>query len=85
METIVLTGNEGDKIEFYVLEKTTLGGVDYMLVTDSEDEDGEAYVLKDLSKTQDTEGVYEIVDDETELEAVGQVFKSLLDDIDIVE
>ena len=85
METIVLTGNEGDKIEFYVLEKTTLGGVDYMLVTDSEDEDGEAYVLKDLSKTQDTEGVYEILDDETELEAVGQVFKSLLDDIDIVE
>ena len=85
METIVLTGNEGDKIEFYVLEMTTLGGVDYMLVTDSEDEDGEAYVLKDLSKTQDTEGVYEIVDDETELEAVGQVFKSLLDDIDIVE
>ena len=85
METIVLTGIEGDKIEFYVWEKTTLGGVDYMLVTDSEDEDGEAYVLKDLSKTQDTEGVYEIVDDETELEAVGLVFKSLLDDIDIVE
>ena len=85
MEKIAFTGAEGDTIEFYVLEKTTLGGVDYMLVTEGESEDGEAYVLKDLSKTQDTEGVYEIVDDETELEAVGQVFKSLLDDIDIVE
>lgn len=84
MDKIVLTGENGDKIEFFVLEKTTLGGVDYMLVTESEAEDGDAYVLKDLSKTQDTEGVYEIVDDETELEAVGQVFKSLLEDIDII-
>lgn len=85
MEKIVFTGVEGDAIEFYVLEKTTLGGIDYMLVTESESDDGDAYVLKDLSKTQDTEGVYEIVDDETELEAVGQVFRSLLEDIDIID
>ena len=56
-----------------------------MLVTESEINDGEAYVLKDLSKTSDTEGVYEIVSDEGELEAVGQVFKSLLDDIDLIQ
>ena len=85
MEKIVFTGAEGDKIEFYVLEKTTLGGIDYMLVTESESEDGEAYVLKDLSMTSDTEGVYEIVSDETELQAVGQVFRSLLEDIDIID
>lgn len=85
MEKITLTGENGDTLEFYVLEKTTLGGVDYMLVTESEAEDGDAYVLKDLSKTSDAEGVYEIVDDETELDAVGQVFKSLLEDIDIIQ
>ena len=85
MEKIVFTGSEGDALEFYVIEKTTLGGVDYMLVTESESEDGEAYVLKDLSKTEDAEGIYAIVDDETELNAVGEVFKSLLEDIDIVE
>ena len=84
MEKIAFTGLEGDKIDFYVLEKTTLGGVDYMLVTESESEDGEAYVLKDLSRTQDAEGVYEIVSDETELKAVGQVFASLLEDIDLI-
>lgn len=84
MEKISFAGNDGDTIDFYVIEKTTLGGVDYMLVTDSETEDGDAYVLKDLSDASDTEGIYEIVDDETELEAVGQVFKSLLDDIDLV-
>lgn len=84
MEKISFAGNDGDTIDFYVIEKTTLGGVDYMLVTDSETEDGDAYVLKDLSDAGDAEGIYEIVDDETELEAVGQVFKSLLDDIDLV-
>ena len=85
MEKIIFTGDNGDNIEFYVVEQTTLGGVNYMLVTESESEDGEAYVLKDKSMTSDAEGVYEIVSDETELQAVGQVFASLLEDIDIIE
>ncbi|MBR6308456.1 MAG: DUF1292 domain-containing protein [Lachnospiraceae bacterium] len=85
MEKISFAGNNGDAIEFYVIEKTTLGGVDYMLVTESETEDGDAYVLKDLSKSGDSEGIYEIVDDEDELQAVGQVFGALLEDIDILQ
>lgn len=84
MEKIQFAGDNGDTIDFYVVEKTTLGGVDYMLVTESEDDDADAYVLKDVSGTEDTEGVYVIVDDDTELQAVGQVFASLLDDVDIM-
>lgn len=83
MEKISFAGNNGDAIEFFVLEKTTLGGVDYMLVTESETENADAYVLKDVSKVGDNEGVYEIVDDDNELQAVGQVFQALLEDIDI--
>lgn len=83
MEKISFAGNNGDTIEFYVVEKTTLGGVDYMLVTESETEDADAYVLKDVSGNGDEEGIYEIVDDENELQAVGQVFQALLDDTDI--
>ncbi|MCR5279262.1 MAG: DUF1292 domain-containing protein [Lachnospiraceae bacterium] len=83
MEKITFAGNDGDNIDFYVIEKTTLGGVDYMLVTESEDGDSDAYVLKDVSSSTDSEGIYEIVDDETELDAVGQVFAQLLDDIEI--
>ena len=85
MEKISFVGNNGDNIEFYVIEKTTLGGVDYMLVTESEEGDSDAYVLKDVSSAEDGEGIYEIVDDDNELKAVGQVFQSLLDDIDITE
>lgn len=83
MEKIVLSGNEGDTLELFILEKTTLGGVDYMLGCEEETGDCDAYILKDMSKTEDAEGVYEIVSDETELKAVGQVFQSLLEDADI--
>ena len=83
MEKIEFKGDDGDVIEFYVIEKTTLGGVDYMLVTEEESEDADAYVLKDVSKAEDADGTYEIVDDDDELKAVGQVFSALLDDIDI--
>ncbi len=83
MEKITFAGNDGDNIDFFVIEKTTLGGVDYMLVTETEDGDSDAYVLKDVSSPEDTEGIYEIVDDETELDAVGQVFAQLLDDMEI--
>ena len=83
MEKIEFKGDDGDVIEFYVIEKTTLGGVDYMLVTEEESEDADAYVLKDVSKAEDADGAYEIVGDDDELEAVGQVFSALLDDIDI--
>ena len=83
MEKINFAGENGDNIEFYVIEKTTLGGVDYMLVTESETEDADAYVLKDVSGAEATEGIYEIVEDDNELQAVGQVFQALLEDIDI--
>lgn len=83
MEKVSFAGNNGDNLEFYVVEKTTLGGVDYMLVTESETEDTDAYVLKDVSKAGEADGIYEIVEDENELQAVGQVFQALLEDIDI--
>lgn len=84
MEKISFAGDDGDILEFFVIEKTTLGGVDYMLVTDSEDEEADAYVLKDLSGTSDETGSYEFVEDDKTLEALGQIFQSLLDDTDII-
>ncbi|MCL2253762.1 MAG: DUF1292 domain-containing protein [Lachnospiraceae bacterium] len=83
MEKIVFKtdGNsEGDA--FYILEQTKVGGINYLLVTDSEaDEDGEALILKDISKTGDSESIYEIVTDDVTLDAVAAVFNSLLEDI----
>ncbi len=81
MEKIVFRPEGEMEIAFYVLEQTTIGGNNYILVTDSEaDEDGEALIMKELSSGDETENIYEIVEDVTELDAVAAVFDSLLDD-----
>ena len=38
-----------ESVDFFVLEQTRINGTNYILVTDSEEEDGEALILKDLS------------------------------------
>lgn len=85
MEKITFTLEEtGEETEFFVLEETRLNGVNYILVTDSEDdEDGEALILKDLSRDGDSDALFEIVDSDEELEAVMAVFEQLLEDVDI--
>ena len=83
MEKIVFTPAGEEAVEFYVLEQTRLGGIDYILVTDSEEDDGEALILKDLSTEKEAEALYEIVSDDDELQAVAAVFGNLLDDIEL--
>jgi len=84
MEKITMLSDEnGEELEFYVLEQTRMSGVNYLLVTDSEEDDGECLILKDTSEDQDQESLYEIVEDEKELDAVLTVFEELLDDVDI--
>lgn len=85
MEKIVFTpeGAEGDKVEFYVLEQTRIGGTDYILVTDAEEGDSEALILKDLSGDGEEEAVYAIVEDEKELAAIAQVFQDMMEDISL--
>jgi len=65
-------------VEFYCLEQTVIGAKTYLLVTDEEDGDGEALILRDDSDIKDEEAVYTIVDDDLELEAVAGVFRKLL-------
>lgn len=83
MEKITFTPEGDEAIDFYILETTRLGGVDYILVTDEPEGDGEALILKDLSKSTDEEALYEIVADDEELNAVAQVFGNLLEDVEL--
>ena len=84
MEKITFRPEGEEEVLFYVLEQTRIGGHNYILVTDVEDGDGEALILKDLSKPEDTESVYEIVSNEDELDAVAGVFEDLLEDVQFV-
>ncbi|MCX4321787.1 MAG: DUF1292 domain-containing protein [Lachnospiraceae bacterium] len=85
MEKITFTPQEGEAVEFYILEQTMIGGTNYLLVTDSEGEDGEALILRDVSEPEDPEAVYEIVEDDETLNAVAAVFEKIMDDIDIIQ
>ena len=49
MEKISFSRPDEEPVEFYVLEQTRLGGINYLLVTDKEEGDAEALILKDLS------------------------------------
>ena len=85
MEKITFTLEDGDAVEFYVLEQTMIGGVNNLLVTDSAEGDGEALILSDVSAPEDPEAVYEIVEDDEKLNAVAAVFEKIIDDIDIIQ
>lgn len=84
MDTITITADDGEKIELFVVEQTKVNGTDYLLVTESQDEDAEAYILKDTSNREASEAVYEFVDDEDELNALAGVFSEMIDDVDII-
>ena len=76
---------EGDNpVEFYVLEQTRINGCNYILVTDFQEGDGEALILKDMSKDGEEESVFSIVSDDNELAAVAGVFENMLEDVEFV-
>ena len=84
MEKIKFTDPDtGECLEFYVLEQTRINNRDYLLVTVDEDGDSDAFVLKDLSEDTEKEAVYEIGEEEAELEAIAKVFSEMLEDVDI--
>ncbi|RHF86948.1 DUF1292 domain-containing protein [Eubacterium ventriosum] len=83
-EKIVLTDDEGNEVEMYVVEETRINNVNYILVTEEEDEEEEiAHILKDVSDENDEEAIYEMVEDDSELDYIGRIFSELLEDIDI--
>lgn len=73
-----------EEVEFYIIEETRINNTDYLLVTDEEgDEDGEAYILKDVSKSENEDALYEIVEDQNELDYLAKIFSEIVDDIEI--
>ncbi len=84
-DEITFITEDGEEVVFQVLEQTRLGGTDYLLVSTitEDDEEAEALILKDISSETDEEAVYDIVEDEQELQSVAAIFKELLDDIEL--
>lgn len=83
-EKIVFVTDTEEEVEFYVVEQTRINDVNYILVTDSMDDEAEALILKETVNEEDMDDViYSELEDENELEAISRVFAEILEDIDI--
>ncbi len=80
-DTVLFRAEDGSEITFTVLSETRLNGNNYILVTDEVGE--EAFILKE-SRDENEDIIYDMVDDDTEIEAVGGMFRAVLEDIDLV-
>ncbi len=83
MEKIKFQSEDGTVTEFFVEEQTRIQGTSYLLVSDSEDEEANAYILKDVSEDTSLEACYEMVEDEEELQAVFKVFEQMMEDVNL--
>ena len=82
METVKFHDDEmNEDLEFYVLEQTQINGDTFLLVTEEEEGDSDAFILKQVNG-QDDELVYEIVEDENVLDGLAKIFAELLEDVD---
>lgn len=78
---IKFTDEDGVEVEFTVIEETKINGTNYLLVAEDESTDEDetvAYILKDVSGEQDAEAVYEMVEDDDELDSLSKIFAELL-------
>ncbi len=89
LETIVITFDDGEETEFFVLEQTQLMGKNYYLVApveetgEEDEEEGECYILKENVDEKDADyGLYEFVEDEDELNSLFPIFEELLEESD---
>ena len=84
MEKVTFQKNEKETVEYYILEQTRISGVNYLLVTDTKEGDGEAVILKEVSAAEDEMGGYTDDLTEEEFEAVVPIFENLLEDIELI-
>lgn len=71
---------DGESIELTIIEETKLNGINYILVTDSteNDDEGECYIMKDISAGEEEDANYIFLEDEKELDAVFDIFEKMM-------
>ena len=84
-ETIMLTDENGEEVEFAVIDAVEADGESYILVLEAdllEDENAEAMILKKTA--EDGEEVnYELIEDDAEFDKVAELFQNANDEYDV--
>ncbi len=85
MEKLTFLAADGTETEFFIEDSTRVNGVDYLLVTDSDADDANALILKDLSESSSDEADYVIVEDDDELRALLKIFQETSEENTTIE
>ena len=81
--SLAFINDDGEEEVFYIQEQTRVNGTNYILVADSEEDEAQAYILKDTSMDGDETAAYVMVEDEVEFDAIADVFRRMMEDVDI--
>ncbi len=79
-EMLAFEADDGEIRYFYVEEETRVAGISYLLVTDSDEQETNAYILKDLSADGEEMSNYVMVEDDEEFGAIAQIFEQMTED-----
>lgn len=82
---ILFLDDDGQEIEFNVIEQTTISGQTYLLVEDCEasSEDESVVLIMKEVQLEDDYVSYEIVEDDKELDMISDIFNALLDGLEV--
>lgn len=87
-ESIPFLTDSGEEVEFFIIEQTTVGGSEYLLVEENADNSAEEGLVYIMKKSGDPEAEdlasYSFVEDDEELSLIMKIFEQLLDDTDII-
>ena len=78
-----LDTDTNEVVELFVIEQTIIGGSKYLLVAESDTDESDAYIFKEISESN-TDITYAPVEDDDEYKAIIKVFAELLEDADII-
>ncbi|MBR2187721.1 MAG: DUF1292 domain-containing protein [Lachnospiraceae bacterium] len=85
MDSVQFTQEDGSSIDYYVLAEAKVGQYSYLLCTEEEEGDAEAFVLRAELTGEEEEGdiLYESVTDDKELLTAIEALGKQLDDVEI--
>lgn len=79
LEKISFLDDNNEPCDLYVWAETKVNGVNYLLVSETEDEDADMYIFKEVALSEDADEVsYEPVEEDSELDYIGGIFSELL-------
>lgn len=84
-ETVTMTGEDGEEVEFSIIDNVAFGGERYLLVVETElidDDETEALILREASINTD-DVTYELVEEDVEFDRIADLFAQKGDDYEV--